>query len=120
MTSKIIFEDLKIYAYHGVLEEERCLGTYFLLNITLEADLWKAAETDVLTDTLNYAAANDIIHREMEIPSMLLEHVSGRMMQALKSAFPQITKIELKLTKTSPPMKGELKGISVAFEKSFS
>ena len=120
MTSEIIFEDLKIFAYHGVLEEERMLGTYFILNITLEADLWKAADSDDLNDTLNYAEANDIIHREMAVPSMLLEHISGRIINALKARFPQITKIRLRLTKTSPPMKGEMKGISVVFEKTFA
>lgn len=28
MTSKILLENLKIYSYHGVLPEEKIIGTY--------------------------------------------------------------------------------------------
>ncbi len=119
MTSKIIIEDLKIYAYHGVLPEETITGTYFLLNLELHADLWKASESDDLNDTINYAEINEIIHSEMKIPSKLLEHVSARIINKIHENFPQISFIKLKITKTSPPMKGEMKGVSVEFEKEF-
>ena len=119
MTSKIIFEDLKIYAYHGVLPEETITGTYYLLNIEIHADLWKATETDDLSDTLNYAEINDLIHQKMKIPSQLLEHVAGRIMSSIKKNFSQVEFISIKITKTSPPIKGEMKGVSVAFERQF-
>ena len=119
MTSKIILEDLKIYAYHGVLPEEKIVGTYYLLNVELHADIWKAADTDDLNDTVNYALVNDILHEEMKTPSELLEHVIGRIFKKLENTFPGITFIKIKLTKTNPPMKGEMKGVSVEMEKSF-
>ena len=106
MTSKIIIENLKIYAYHGVFPEERIIGTDFILNVELHADLSNAAKTDNLRDTINYAEVNDIIHREMKIPSKLLEHVIGRIFIKLENSFPQITFVRIKLTKTNPPMKG--------------
>lgn len=115
--SKIIIEDLKIYAYHGVLPEENKIGTYYLINAEIHADLWKASETDNLEDTINYAQINDIIHQEMAIPSQLLENVIGRIIKRLEMNFPQITFIKIKLTKTNPPMQGEMKGVSVEMEK---
>lgn len=115
--SKIIIEDLKIYAYHGVLPEENKIGTYYLINTEIHADLWKASETDNLKDTINYAQINDIIHQEMAIPSQLLENVIGRIIKRLEMNFPQITFIKIKLTKTNPPMQGEMKGVSVEMEK---
>ena len=120
MTSKIIFENLKIYAYHGVLPEEKILGTYYILNVELHADLDKAAESDDLKDTINYAEINDILHSEMAIPSQLLEHAIGRIIKNLKNAFTQISFIKVKLTKTSPPMKGEMDGVSVEMEERFN
>lgn len=119
MTSKIYLEDLKIYAYHGVLPEENIIGTYYLINLELHADLWKATETDDLQDTISYADINDLVHKEMAIPSKLLEHVAGRIIQKIHENFPQITFIKIKITKTAPPMKGEMKGASVEFEKAF-
>ncbi|MCV5004877.1 dihydroneopterin aldolase, partial [Escherichia coli] len=80
----------KIYAYHGVLPEENILGTYYLINAEIHADLWKAAESDDLNDTINYAMVNDIIHEEMKIPSQLLEHVIGRIMSRIAETFRQI------------------------------
>jgi dihydroneopterin aldolase len=113
MTSKIILENIKIYAHHGVLPEETIIGTYYLVNLEIHADLSKAIETDNLNDTINYAEINDIIHEEMKIPSKLMEHVAGRILKKIKLIFPKITHMKIKITKINPPMKGELKGASV-------
>lgn len=117
--SKIFLENVKIYAYHGVLPEENIIGTSYILNAELHTDLWKAAASDDLNDTISYAAINDIIHKEMEIKSKLLEHVAGRIIFSLHDAFPQIDYIRLKITKTAPPMKGEMQGASIELERSF-
>jgi dihydroneopterin aldolase len=117
--SKIFLEDVKIYAYHGVLPEENTIGTYYLLNLEIHTDLWKASESDDLNDTISYADINDIIHGEMKIKSKLLEHVAGRIISKTYEQFPEISYIKLKITKTAPPMQGEMKGASIELEKSF-
>ena len=119
MTSKIFLEDIKIYAYHGVLPAENKVGTYYLINLEVDVDIWKATESDDLNDTISYADLNEIIHNEMKTKSQLLEHVAGRIISTIHEKFPQITFIKLKITKTSPPMTGEMKGASVEFSKSF-
>lgn len=119
MTSKIIIEDLWIFAFHGVLPEENVIGTYYIINAEFYADLWKATQTDNLEDTINYAELNEIIHQEMAVPSQLLERVAGRIMDKVGDKFPQISKMKIKITKTRPPMRGEMKGVSVEFEKEF-
>ena len=119
MKSKIFIEDLKIYAYHGVLPEENIIGTYYIVNLELHADLWKSTESDDLNDTISYADINDIIHEEMKISSQLLEHVAGRIINKINEHFPSISYLKIRITKTNPPMKGEMKGASVEFEKSF-
>ncbi|WP_343659723.1 dihydroneopterin aldolase [Chryseobacterium sp.] len=117
--SKIYLEDVRIYAYHGVLPEENIIGTYYILNTELHTDLWKAAESDDLHDTISYADINDILHSEMKIKSKLLEHVGGRIIAKIHKSFPQVDYIKLKITKTAPPMQGEMKGASIELEKSF-
>lgn len=117
--SKIFLDEVKIYAYHGVLAEENIIGTYYILNVELHTDLWKAADSDDLNDTISYADINDIIHDVMKIKSKLLEHVAGRIISKVHEKFPQIDYIKLKITKTAPPMKGEMKGASIELEKSF-
>ena len=115
--SRILIEDLKIFAKHGVIQEENVVGTYYLVNLEIEANIWKASQTDALEDTINYAEINEIIHQEMAIPSKLLEHVIGRIFSKLEQNFPQITAMKIKLTKVNPPMKGEMKGVSIEMEK---
>ncbi len=115
--SRILIEDLKIFAKHGVIQEENVVGTYYLVNVEIEANIWKASQTDALEDTINYAEINEIIHQEMTIPSKLLEHVIGRIFSKLEQKFPQITTMKIKLTKVSPPMRGEMKGVSIEMEK---
>ncbi len=117
--SKIFLEDVKIYAYHGVLPEENVIGTYYILNLEIHTDLWKAAESDNLNDTISYADINEIINHEMMIRSKLLEHVAGRILSKIHENFREISYIKLKITKTAPPMQGEMKGASIELEKSF-
>ena len=116
MTSKIFLKNIKIYAYHGVLPEEKIIGTYYIVNVEIHADLWKAVGTDDLKDTINYAKINEIVHEQMEIPSELMEHVAGRILKNIKVTFPQICFVKIRITKTSPPMKGEMDGVSVEIE----
>ncbi|MGN7706134.1 dihydroneopterin aldolase [Chryseobacterium sp. 22543] len=117
--SKIYLEDVRIYAYHGVLPEENIIGTSYILNVELHTDLWKAAASDDLHDTISYADINDILHKEMKIKSRLLEHVAGRIISTIHNSFPQVDYIKLKITKTAPPMQGEMTGASIELEKSF-
>lgn len=117
--SKIFLEDVKIYAYHGVLPEENIIGTYYILNVELHTDLWKAAQSDNLNDTISYADINEILNHEMKIKSQLLEHVAGRIILQIHEKFPEISYIKLKITKTAPPMPGEMYGASIELEKSF-
>ena len=117
--SKIFLEDIKIYAFHGVLAEENIIGTNYIVNAEIHTDLWEAAESDDLNDTVSYADINEIIHDEMKIQSKLLEHVGGRIISKINKKFNQISYIKLRIMKTNPPMKGEMKGASIELEKSF-
>ncbi|MEC5394799.1 dihydroneopterin aldolase [Bergeyella sp. RCAD1439] len=119
MKSRILLEELWIYAFHGVLPEETLTGTYYLLDVELHADLWKASQSDSLSDTVNYAEVNAIIHEQMRVPSKLLEHVAGRIMASVSQRFPEVEYMRVKITKTAPPMEGEMRGVSVELERAF-
>lgn len=116
MKTKIIISDIRIYAYHGVLPAENLVGTYYRVSIEAEVDFQKATETDDLNDTISYADINDIVHTEMAISSQLIEHVAGRIYNAIKQKFPAITALKVSVTKENPPMKGECAGATVVVE----
>lgn len=117
MKTKIFLEKIKIYAHHGVLKEERCIGTYYYVDVELHTDFSKAMHTDDLADTISYADINEIIHQEMQISSELLERVLGRIVERIEKEFPKVDYIKIKITKTAPPMRGEMQGAAVEIEK---
>ncbi|MDO4756134.1 MAG: dihydroneopterin aldolase, partial [Parabacteroides sp.] len=56
---------------------------------------------------------------QMEIPSNLIEHVAGRIINALKERFPQLEEVELKLSKLNPPFNGDISCASVILNKRY-
>ena len=111
--SKIYLDDMRFYAYHGVMEQERVVGGEYSVSLTVEADLTEAVRTDDVADTINYAAVYEIVKREMTVPSKLLEHVAGRIGQRAMETFERITTLTIKVTKLNPPMGADCKGASV-------
>ena len=104
--TSITIKDLRFFARHGVLSSEQEIGNDFLVTLTLFFPASKAIETDEVNNTVNYAEVYEVLKREMDIPSKLLEHVTGRILKALGEAFPIITAAECTLTKLVPPIPG--------------
>jgi 7,8-dihydroneopterin aldolase/epimerase/oxygenase len=113
----IHLEDMEFYAYHGCFREEQIAGNRFLVNLTLETNMDKAASTDDITDTLNYQAAYTIVKQEMLVKSHLLEHIAGRILDALLKKFPDLDKATIKVSKMNPPMGGAMRCVSVEIER---
>ena len=109
----IRLEKLKIRAFHGVLPQERTVGGDFVVTLRIGYPWQQAMESDVVTDTLDYAAVYRLVRHETALPSQLLEHVAGRIVKALLRDYPQITSIDLWLTKVTPPMGADCEGAGV-------
>ena len=112
----IEIEGMEFYAFHGHFEVEKIAGNRFIVNLTLEADCNKAAQTDHLEDTLDYQKAYLAVKEEMAIPSDLLEHVAQRIITRISQEFPQAIKIKVKVSKMNPPMGGQIEKVSVTLE----
>ena len=111
--SYVFLKNVRFHAFHGVMPQERQVGGDFLLSLRVDYPLAKAMESDDVADTLNYATLFDLAKREMDIPSQLLEHVAGRIVNAVITAFPAVTSIDLELTKVNPPMGADSEGAGV-------
>lgn len=116
LSSKIILKDIRLFAHHGVLPQERAVGAYFTLNLRIQTDFSRALETDDLAGTISYADAFEVVKAEMAVPSQLLEHVAGRICQALFDRFPAAEAIHLELLKENPPMGADCAGAGIALD----
>ena len=111
--SYIHLRNVRFHAFHGVMPQERRVGADFLVNLRVGYPLEKSMQSDEVADTLNYAALYAVVREEMMTPSNLLEHVAGRIADAVIKAFPQVTSIDLELTKENPPMGADCDGAGV-------
>jgi len=111
--SYIHLKQVRFHAFHGVMPQEQQVGADFLIDLRVGYPLGKAMQSDEVGDTLNYASLYDLVAREMQQPSKLLEHVAGRIAEAIGKTFPQVTSIDLVLTKQNPPMGADCEGASV-------
>ena len=111
--SKIYLDDMRFYAYHGVMEQERLVGGEYCVSLAVEADLTEAVRTDDVANTVNYAALYEVVKSEMAVPSKLLEHVAGRIGRRALDMFERITTLTIRVTKLNPPMGADCKGASV-------
>lgn len=113
---KIIIEDIRLYAYHGCLNEEAKIGANYTVDIIIETDFTNASETDELEKTIDYVTVYDIVKTEMAIRSKLLEHVAQRIVNHLKAEFNSLKKVAVKVSKQNPPMNGNVGKVSVIIE----
>ena len=111
--SSIQLHDLRFYAYHGVMDQERRVGGEYLVSLSVEADLSGAVASDAVADTVNYAALYEVVAHEMAQPSQLLEHVAGRIGRRVLESFPLVDAVSIRITKCNPPMGADCKGASV-------
>ncbi len=115
--AKILVQGIKLYGYHGCMDEEGKVGRTFVVDVTLEADLKKAAASDKLHDTIDYVKVYEIVKEEMAVRSKLIEHAAKRIYDHLRKRFPQVTTAEVKVTKLDPPINGIVESTSVVISE---
>lgn len=100
----ILLTGLRFYAFHGAEPQEAVVGSWYTVDVSLQTDATPAIRTDALSGTINYAKVTEIIKQQMEIRSALLEHVAGRIADALLEYFPAIVSLTVSVSKEHPPV----------------
>ena len=113
----IQIENMEFYAFHGHYKEERIVGNKFLVDLTIEADMRVPSESDNLKDAVNYQKIYEIVKLQMEMKSHLLEHIAGRIIDAIYTEMEGIKKVTVKVSKMNPPMGGRIGSVSVVMSR---
>ncbi len=108
---------MEFHAFHGCMEHEQTLGNTFIVSLSLELDTALAGQTDNLGHTLNYQLVYDVLKREMEIRSKLIEHIGQRILDSILNSFPQISEVNVKLSKLNPPLGGKVDRVTIELQK---
>ena len=110
---KILVSGIKIYAFHGCLEEEAKIGSDYQVDVEINTDFSNAALTDNLSHTVDYVQVNKIVKEEMLIRSKLLEHVGQRILNRFHQEITHPATYLVKISKINPPINGDVQAVSV-------
>jgi dihydroneopterin aldolase len=99
----LVLARLAFEGRHGATESERRTLRTFEVDITIDAPILKAAQTDNLTDTIDYReVAEIIVTLGTSETHHLLESLAARMLDELGARFPAAA-FHLELRKLNPP-----------------
>jgi 7,8-dihydroneopterin aldolase/epimerase/oxygenase len=104
---------IRAYGYVGVYPEEKTLGQWYEVDLTLWLDLAKAGQSDRLEDTHDYCAdiqaIQDLIKTaQFNLIERLAEAIAHHVLQS-----PQIRQVAVKLTKVAPAISDFMGSVSV-------
>ncbi|MEQ8241226.1 MAG: dihydroneopterin aldolase [Cyclobacteriaceae bacterium] len=103
---KIKLEGMTFFAYHGVSNEEQQIGNRYTVNVTITTDFLAAAQADLIDATIDYERVYILVCQIMGENTRLLETVALRIITAIKSAFNNVEKVLVTVSKHNPPIKG--------------
>ena len=109
--------NIKLYAFHGCLEEESKIGSDYRVDVEVKIDLKKSAKTDELSDTVDYVHLNHIVKEEMAIRSKLLEEVAQRILDRSFKELRMIRRAKISVAKLNPPIGGNVEEVVIILTK---
>lgn len=117
---EIKLSNMVFFGIHGVNSEETTLGQRFVVELSVWLDLSEAANTDRVESTVSYAGLYKLVRAEVEgLPSKLLEHLAGRILDAVLNHDARIVRARVEVGKPSPPLKGSTTvEVAVVMERS--
>ncbi len=112
-------QDIELQAYHGVLESERRQGNRFRVSVSLTMPDSEGIQTDCIQDTCDYSQIYRIVEQQMAVPSDLLEHVAGRIVDALHVTYSEVSHISVSVSKHNPPVGGNVEWATIGIERDY-
>jgi dihydroneopterin aldolase len=109
----IHLKNIRVFTNHGCLTEEEKIGSDYLVNLRIEANLSPAAKSDSLNDTVDYVHLNTIVIEEMQKRSKLLEQVGQRIINRVLRELDKVQFVEVSVSKINPPIGGDVAEVIV-------
>jgi len=109
--------NIRLYAYHGCLDEEGKIGSEYRVDLCVKADLSNSAKTDKLSDTVDYVHLNKIVKEEMVVRTKLLETVANKILERILKEIPIVKKATVEVSKVNPPIGGNVAMVSIKMSR---
>jgi len=106
-------ENIRVFANHGCLKEETQIGSDYRIDLKVTANLQTSAQSDKLSDTVDYVFLNRIVREEMDNPSHLLETVAKRILKRILNEDALVNKATVCISKLNPPIGGDVEKVTI-------
>ena len=113
---KILLKNIRLYAFHGCMDEEEKIGSDYVVNVVVHTNLEKSSSTDALGDTVDYVSLHAIVKEEMGIRAKLLEMVADRIIKRIFKEHLEVSMARVKVAKRNPPIGGNVEEVAVELE----
>jgi len=113
---KIFLKNIRLYAYHGCLDEEEKIGSDYVVNVVVHTELEKSSFSDELSDTVDYVSLHAIVKEEMAVRAKLLEKVADRIIKRIFREHEEVSRARVKVAKQNPPIGGNVEEVAVALD----
>lgn len=100
---QVRLEDVRLFGYHGLFPEERILGNWFILNLSISKYVTEGF-SDHIERTMDYGQLYAISAEVMKEPVDLLETLCERIASKCKELHPNFLELEIRIGKEHPPM----------------
>ena len=117
MKATVKVENLKIYAFHGCMDEEKVIGSDYVINMRALCFVGEKVFNDDITQTVDYVDLARIAKREMAVRSKLLEAVIKRIIDASFKEIDSLEELYVSVSKINPPINADVKSVSVTMSK---
>lgn len=101
---QLFVRGLKLFAHHGVTDEERREGREYLFDLRVTLRSESASRTDDVRDTLDYGKLVELIARISGGQNFrTVERLAGEIVKNLFARFERIDALDLSVSKLAPP-----------------
>jgi 7,8-dihydroneopterin aldolase/epimerase/oxygenase len=117
MSDQITLRGMRFLGRHGVSLAERMEPQPFEVDLVLELDLSRPAASDELADTVDYAAAYEIVRGIVEERSFrLIEALAGAIAEAVLATF-KVDEVEVAVRKPKAPLPGAFETVEAKLRR---
>jgi 7,8-dihydroneopterin aldolase/epimerase/oxygenase len=115
---RIVLTGLRVRGHHGVFDHEKRDGQDFLVDLTVWADLSRAARSDSLADTLDYGALAGLVAGLVAGPPVdLIEALAARIAEDVLGSDTRVRAVEVTVHKPSAPIPHTFADVAVTLRR---
>lgn len=110
----IHLHQLQLFAHHGIYAEEKLLGNWFDLDLTIRYQPEKLP-IQHLSESIDYVAVYDLVKERMAQATPLLETVITEIAIAILKKFTLAEEVDISIRKKHPPIQQIEGSVGISF-----